>query len=309
MNNQNSLPGTLDEVFTLAEDMADGCHNHQTAVGLKQNTETNVRADLSAAEAAQASYKAALTAKTDFSTAVTVADSNGKAFISSARRVLANNLGENWSQAWVATGFPDNSTAVPTTQAKRQALLLSLQNYFTANPGYEVNTPKLVVTAAQAGVLFNALSTARTAAADGNTDAGNKKNLRDTAEQNLRYRLTGLIAELGQLLDDNDPLWLAFGLNEPGATNLPDPADGLALTAGTAGTVLGHWSNSARATRYRVFQQIEGVDPAPVNVVTVSDSNATLTGLPSGKTVKIYVIAADAAGQAAPSDTVQIVVP
>src|ERR1039457_1825581 len=57
-----------------------------------------------------------------------------------------------------------------------------------------------------------------------------------------------------------DPLWLAFGLNEPGATNLPDSADGLVLTAGPAGTVLAHWSTASRATRYRVFKQIDGVD-------------------------------------------------
>ncbi len=46
-----------------------------------------------------------------------------------------------------------------------------------------------------------------------------------------------------------------------------------------------------------------------VAAITVTDSDATLTGLPSGKTVKVYVIAANDAGQAAPSDTVQIVVP
>jgi hypothetical protein len=307
--NSNRLPNPLDDLFTLAEDMADGCHNHQTAIGLKQNTETGVRTDLATAVTAQTNYKTALSAKTNFSTAVTVADSNGKAFISAASSVLAQFLGGTWSQAWVATGFPDLSTGVPSTQAKRQALLLSLQNYFTANPAYEVNTPKLVVTAAQAGALFTAFSAARVAAAEGNTAAGNKKVLRDAAAQNLRYRMTGLIAELGQLLDDTDPLWLAFGLNEPGATNLPDQADGLVLIAGPAGTVLGHWSSASRASRYRVFQQIDGVDPMPVNVLTTSESDATLPGLPSGKTVKIFIIAANDAGQAQPSDTVQIVVP
>jgi hypothetical protein len=134
----NKLPDPLDDVFTLAEDMADGCHNHQAAIGLKQNLEVDMRADLDTAVLAQENYQAALSAKTGFSAAVTVADSNGKAFISSARRVLANNLGENWSNAWTATGFPNLSTAIPATQAKRQALLLALKNYFTANPAYEV---------------------------------------------------------------------------------------------------------------------------------------------------------------------------
>ena len=76
-----------------------------------------------------------------------------------------------------------------------------------------------------------------------------------------------------------------------------------------AGTVLAHWSNSSRATRYRVFKQIDGVDAVPVNINTVTDSDATLTAQPSGKTLKVYVIAANDAGQAAPSDTVTIVVP
>ena len=70
--------------------------------------------------------------------------------------------------------------------------------------------------------------------------------------------------------------------------------------------MLAHWSNSSRATRYRVFKQIDGVDAVPV---TVTDSDATLTAQPSGKTFKVYVIAANDAGQAAPSDTVTIVVP
>src|ERR1035437_8115213 len=96
----NRLPDPLDNIFTLGEDMADGCHNHQAAIGLKQNLEVDVRAALDAAVLAQENYQSAWSAKTGFSTAVTVADSNGKAFISSARRVLANNLGETWSRAW-----------------------------------------------------------------------------------------------------------------------------------------------------------------------------------------------------------------
>ncbi|HUZ06666.1 MAG TPA: hypothetical protein VMV89_04185 [Candidatus Paceibacterota bacterium] len=47
-------------------------------------------------------------------------------------------------------GFPDQSTDVPSTQSKRQALLLSLKNFLTANPSMEVSTPKITVTAAEA---------------------------------------------------------------------------------------------------------------------------------------------------------------
>jgi hypothetical protein len=182
-----------------------------------------------------------------------------------------------------------------------------LKNYFTANPAKE-NAP-LSLTAVKAGNVFTALSDARSAAADGNNVAGQKKVLRDAAEQTLRIRMRGLIHELGQLLEDNDPLWLAFGLNLPGATNLPDTADSLVLTAGPAGTVLADWSDTSRATRYRVFKQIVGVDNAFVFVMNVTDSDCTLSGLPSGSTVRVRIIAANDAGEAAPSAATEIVVP
>ncbi len=305
--NSNRLPDPIDPLFTLGEDMADGCHAHEVAVGLKQNKEADLRAALAPAVTAQANFKAAQTAKTVLSAAVTVADSNAKAHIGATRRVLINYLGEGWSQTWEATGFPNQSTAVPGTQPERQALLLSLKNYFTANAAQE-NAP-LNVTAARAQLLFTALSDARSAAADGNNVAGQKKNLRDAAEKTLRTRLSGLIAELGQLLDDNDPRWLAFGLNMPGATNLPDQADSLVLTAGGAGVVLSDWSDASRATRYRVFKQVVTVDAALVHVTNVTDSDYTFTGLPSGKTLRVQIIAANDAGEAPPSITAEIVVP
>jgi hypothetical protein len=47
----NRLPDPLDRLFALAEDMADGLHAHEAPVGIKQNTEAAVRADLAAARA------------------------------------------------------------------------------------------------------------------------------------------------------------------------------------------------------------------------------------------------------------------
>ncbi len=303
----NKLPISIEPLFTLAEDMADGLNAHEAAIGVKQNKEADVRAALTAAITAQGNFKAAQTAKVALSTAVTVADSNAKAFIGAARRLLVNYLGEGWSQSWEATGFPNQSTAVPDTQAERQALLQSLQNYFIAHAAQE-NVP-LNLTAAQAGVLFTALSDARSNAAAGNTDTGQKKNLRNAAVTALRTRMSGLVNELGQLLDDNDPRWLAFGLNLPSATALPDQADSLVLTAGGAGVVLADWSDASRATRYRVFKQVAGVDTDFVFVTTVTDSDYTFTGLPGTKTVKVQIIAANDAGEAPPSTPAEIVVP
>jgi hypothetical protein len=82
-----------------------------------------------------------------------------------------------------------------------------------------------------------------------------------------------------------------------------------ALTTGTAGTVLADWPDARRADYYRVFRQLVGTDTDFVFVNRASDSDLTLTGLPTGSTVKICVSAVNAAGETAKSVAAQIVVP
>ena len=303
----NEMPTNNDQIFTLAEDTADGLHLHEATVGVKQNTEADVRADLAAARAAAAEYDASRTAKSALNTAQTAADTAGKACLSATRKVLALKLGESWSDAWLPTGFPDQSTAVPATVQARQELLFAQHRYLTANPGHEIAA--LNVTAAQALALANDLSAARSAVNDALSLTGQKKSLRDAAVAQLKKRLRGLIAELGQLLADDDPRWNAFGLNLPAAPNTPDVPDSPVLTVGTAGTVLADWPDARRADYYRVFKQVVGTDPDFVFVNRAADSDLTLTGLPSGATVKICVTAVNAAGESAKSDPGQIVVP
>ncbi len=303
----NPLPQTLDPLLTLAEDMADGLHTHEVAVGVKQNLEATVRAAITATNTAEANYAAAKATKKTLTTAVTIADSNGKAFIGTARSVLEPTLGTQPGTEWEPVGYPDNSLALPTTQAERQALLGKMKDYFTANPARE-NAP-LVITAAQAGILFTALSDARSAANEGNTNVVDKKNLRDAAVTALRKRMRGLIGELETLLEDDDARWYAFGLNPPGAPATPDIPEGLVLSGNGAGAVAADWSDAARADHYRVWKQVVGVDAGFVAAGSPTDSDFTLTGLPSGATVKVYLTAVNGAGESTPSETQQIVVP
>jgi hypothetical protein len=48
----NILPFLIISLFGLAENMADGAAAHGGAIGLLQNTEARIRADLTAAQAA-----------------------------------------------------------------------------------------------------------------------------------------------------------------------------------------------------------------------------------------------------------------
>lgn len=306
----NPIPDALPQLFALAEDAADGAHAQGAAIGLKQNTETDIRADLATAKTAEQAYADAKTAKDTLSINLRIADSNGRSFIKAASAYFSQTISENWTTAWASTGFPDQSTAIPTTQDARLTLLGSLKNYFTANPAMEVNTANLVLTAAQADTLFTALSDARTAVNNGNTDAGKKRDARDAAVDDLKTRLRGLIAELSQLLDDNSPVWDAFGLNEPGADATPDVPEAPVLTpGGAAGTLHADWPHARNAARYHVWLFIVGVDTDYRNVDTVTDTADTLTGLPSGKTAKIQITSVNDAGESGPSAEVQIVVP
>src|ERR1041384_5701085 len=231
----NRIPDQIDRRFALAEDMADGCHDHEAAVGLKQNKEADIRPDLTAAQAAENNFQSKRATKTAKTTVQTVVDSNGKAFIGAAKKVLEIHLGSQWSQTWATAGFVNNSTAIPTTIEERQTCLNSLKIYFTNNPGHE-NAP-LSLTAAQADALYTALSDARSAVNAAVTAVGAAKQTRDTAVDDLRARMSGLVGELGQLLEDDDPLWYAFGLSRPSDPETPGVPDAPVRTPGTPGSI------------------------------------------------------------------------
>ena len=302
----NELPKAQAPLLTLAEDMADGLHVHEVPVGVHHNTEIKMRAWILALRQAEENFQAKTVVKGDGVTAQTVADSNGKSFIKSARKVLSVTLGERWSEAWSDVGFPDHSTAVPSTIAKRQELLARLRDYFTANAARE--NAGLNVTAARAGLLFTALSDARSALNETLNQLGALKVLRDQKDADLRTGMTNLIGELEQLLDPLDPLWEAFGLNPPGAVNPPDVPESLVLTAGAAGTVVADWADASRALRYHIWVMILTVDTEYQNVLTREVSDATLTDLPSGKTIKVRITAVNDTGESQPGEEMEIVV-
>ena len=304
----NPLPGKLNALFTLAEDMADGAAAHETAIGILHFKEAVIRPLIATARTTEDAFANKKATKVAATEEQTVADSNGRAFIGASSRVLGVFLGSSFSAAWEPTGFPNQSTAIPGTLAERQELLTQLQAYFTANPTHEAASVN--VTAARAGTLFTALSDARSATNQAIVVMGQKKALRDAAVSTLKKSMSGLIAELNLLLPADDPRWFAFGLVPPAGSDQCPPPENLILTASGPGTVLADWSDTPRAVRYRVFVQIVGVDPDFVLFDTVNDSDATLSGLTTGATIKVRVTAINADNaEGPPSEEVQLVVP
>lgn len=303
----NPVPNDPDDLLALAEDIADGLTTLEAAVGVKQNTEAVMRASITAYRTAETQLGVAKAARGASVTALEGAEDAARVFLLAARKVLALHLGESWSAAWAATGFPDQSTAVPRSQEERLNLCASLKAYFAANAAQE--SAQFGVTSALADARFTALSDARDDLAAKSSALTTKNQALQTALKNLKKRVRGLIDELATLLEDDDARWHEFGLSMPSDPDTPATVADLVLTPNMAGKVLAEWSRAPRATRYRVFKQVLTVDVDPVNVETVHDLQYLMAGLPTGQTVRVYIIAANDAGEAPAGPAVDAVVP
>ena len=303
----NPVPRLQDDLLALAEDMADGCRKHEAAIGLQHNKEADMRAAITALRNTEAGFGRAKSNRQDAMDALHAVDDAATEFLGTARKMLATFLGNYWSRQWEATGFPDNSTQVPKSQEKRMNLCAALKIYFTNVPGHEASV--MGVTAAIAETRFQAISDAREALALKEAAQTTARQARDTAFSTLRKRMSNLINELDTLMAPDDSRWHGFGLSMPADPNTPEPVESLTLTAGTTGAILAGWPPARRATRYRPFVQVEGVDPEFVARKAVHDLSVNLTGFRDGQTVNVYIVAANDAGEAPPSPTEQIIAP
>ncbi|MES2438449.1 MAG: fibronectin type III domain-containing protein [Verrucomicrobiota bacterium] len=302
----NEIPTTYTSVVALGEDAADGAQIHGVAIGLKQNTEAAIRADLTALITAETTVGQKKLAKATASATHKTADSNGKAFIARFIQLEKSRLGADWGPLWQEAGFTAGSISNPTTLDDRFILLNKLMQFLKLHPEYNVtdaSRPDLDLTEASALAAYTAVSAARTGINDASVENGDALATRDTRLSAMRARLTGLRGELAQLpLPDDSPLWYAFGFNRPADPATPGIPDQLILTAGAAGTgaLIADWVTARRATSYRVKIQVAG-EPLPRLFGLFADDQATLTGLPSGTLLTVTVIAHNAAGYSADS--------
>ena len=274
------------------------------ALGITQNTFAKTRADLDALIAAVNEQSAAEGAQPAAYAALRTADSNGKGFIAAFIKTASITLGNEWSDDWLATGLPDNTVGVPGTQDKRFAALAGIKAYLTANPTMEVATPKVTITAALAGTLYTAISNARQAA----NNAINLTKTKDTAETAFRKRYRGVIKELEDILEDEDPKWYDFGLSRPADPATPgQPANVHATALGTA-RVLVQIDGARRANFFNYYKKAVNVDPEPVKLLNDKGKQQAFEGRPVGATIEITVTGVNDAGEGQASEPVTVVV-
>ncbi|MCG3150142.1 MAG: hypothetical protein PCFJNLEI_03620 [Verrucomicrobiae bacterium] len=304
----NPTPDAIDELIAAGEDMYDGLNQHAVAIGIKQNDPAGFRTKLDALITTQALFKAAESAQTGPYTQLRTADSNAKGFIAAAVKVLAISLGGQWSDAWIATGLPDNKVGVPSTQDKRFAALGGLKAFFTANPDMEVTTAKITVTAALATTRYEAFSDARQAVGNALTATATAFQPREAALDKFRAAYRSTINEIGDVLEDDDPKWYDFGLVRPIDGDQPGIPMNVVATALGGGKVLVQCVGARRANSFNYYRKIVGTDPDPVKVTNDISKTLVIDALPVGATVEATMTAVNEAGEGHASSPVSVVV-
>ena len=313
----NKLPNDRNKLFTMCDKMLTGLALHEVSLGVAQNTAAKLRPLLEVRDAGgtltlppvagtgsrnwELSYGNARAEKASASGAVQTADALGRAFMASAKKHLSNFLGNAWNPAWVPVGFNNATLEIPGDEDQRFDLLKAMRSFLNLNPDMTVSTPLLTINVSAADSLITALTNARALRQAKRTLANEMRQGRDAVEKLLRARMTGLVAELDQLMPGDDPRWAAFGLNAPAGPTLADKITGLVMSTGPEGFNFLDWNDAPRAESYNVFFRLAG-ETEWTPVVNVTDSDANIPSPGTGVNGEYAVEGLNAAGAGPLSD-------
>lgn len=320
----NTIPRNYNPLVQLAEDAADGANTHGAAIGLVHVTEPTIRTALEAMVGKPAGpgnvppavpglkeiWNAAKANKTAKTAALRTAKSNGRFLARQCVRSLAPVLGENWNSAWNAAGFTSGNLQIPDNPL---TILQQLRAYYGANPTREVaDVQGLALTAAGCEAAAQAISDASEASNQSNTDAGLAKKNYEEGLDLLYTTLSFLLNELGQLLEDDDERWLAFGFEKPSDLGSPTIPENVVVTPGAPGSkmLIVDFDDGRNDESYRVTaKNHETGDELASLLTTESDATFTLSALAQGTLVDILVTGRNDRGETQPTEPVTAAVP
>ncbi|MBA4148283.1 MAG: fibronectin type III domain-containing protein [Verrucomicrobia bacterium] len=257
-------------------------------------------ADLLAADNAHKQSKVLLKAR---KTAVDTVVVSGRSFMTVARDVVKPTFGSKYNQLWDAMGLV-GSISIPLTAGRLLPALQSAKGNFLAAPALE-NAP-LGVTAVIAGTHYDALLAANNAHIQQKDAVNQALMVRLEKAKAMERALRVLLSELHMTLDPLDPRWLSFGFKKPGALATPDvPQNLTAVLIGTNAIAM-KWDSAPRASHYRVWKKVIGVDADFVFVGNPADLDFTIEGLPGNSQVEVLVSAVNNGGESQKSTLVLV---
>lgn len=302
----NRLPDSTNLLISLAESAANGTARLAAEIGIKQNSEAAIRADLDALLHSIAAYNTAKGSSPAETGRLNAAAMEGRTWLLMARDNFKTFLGNQPGKNWRIAGWPESSIAVPKRAEDIGLRLASVAKFLTDNPAREVAAMNL--TAARATALHGALRGVHAGRNNHKSGRVDAKRERDAAERQLRRRLRGLIAELTMLVEPRDPHWRSFGLNMPGRPDSPAKVKNTRAKASGDGRVLVQCGAAARAEYYQVHAMIVGKDTDFALLESPRDPQKMLEGLPVGATVRLKMRAMNETGHGPFGEIVEVVV-
>lgn len=323
----NATPTNRIILTSLAHNIHDGQVTYAASVGLLHHLAPGMLAALknlegdpaapagsAANKGSQLTYRQCVDATGAAEAALrTLSDGPVKTWLDGYRKILEGMHGRRSNSEWQTAGFPPGSTAVPRGHNARQALLNAARSFIGASPGYEATLPQpggtpLEINANTALALHTQMQTAKTLINTSEAAQVAAKGVRDADVDALFEEVSETIAELRDLLAEDDARWESFGLNIPANPNPPLGVASLTITPAGTGRELLTWPYAVRAEYYRVFVKRGGVDADFINLADAKDLEYTLKDLAPGSTLAAYIVPANDGGQGPASPTVTKVV-
>ena len=300
---KNTTPTTILGLLIAIALAIEGATTHGSTLNLLHYPLLVLVTIHTAAMTALAAYETGKQTLRDLRTALETARQDARAFALLAKDILKPTFGGEFSESWTVVGFTE-SLVVPMNVNELIFLLERMATFFTAYPTREIAA--LDITAARAQLLLTALKDARKGVNDQETIVENLLAVRDEKLEMVRKALRGLIGELSNQLDPQDPRWKAFGFNPPGADETPDvPTNISAVLVGPTAAAT-KWDASPRAEYYRIWMRLHGSTADYVAVGSPADLDFTLEDLPANSAVDIAVSAVNAGGESALSEAITV---
>ncbi len=304
---RNSIRRAATEIIGQAVKMLSGLTQLGAALKITQITPAEFQAELSAFVTADGEYNAARSAKQSASDSFKPADSALSVWLQTTRNVLAARFGNRWSTLWAQAGFINNTTSIPSRVEDRLGLALSLANFFTLNPSYEVAS--LGVTATHATTLRSAALGAQQAVMAADVTLKSKGDAYDVIYSALTDTMRSLVSILRATLDDSDPRWLAFGLVMPSTNQTPGQPVNVTAHLDEMGAIVVQCDAVPLATRYRWRMLRVGVETEYQLAARSVDPLGSIPGVLDGQTVRLIVQAVNGNLQGVASDPIEFTMP
>jgi len=295
---------TLAELLSAGTTASAGALTYAAILGMVVGNKVSIDLDVDALEAARDAHRSAREAFSLGSAQFKTKTKATYGFVAGTRDVLRRTLGNQYSAAWVGTGF-NNSLRIPRSVAGLEDITHSLQTYLGDHPALEV--AGLNITAAVAEQTAGELTDAKTAVVLQKAAVGTALTNRKQKEKALRRRLRGTAEELNRLIGPVDDRWTAFGFNKPGLKQTPPVPTKLSAVLVGSGLSL-KWEKAPRAEYYRIWLKVNGVDQELLPVGSPADPNFTIESVPVQSVVEVAVSAVNNGGESARSAVMQVTI-